>query len=149
MKAPALYALFFGLMASLFSGCSKKDATSELQKAATAMSQPEATQPAPTPEPAPQTPSPAAAQPAAVSTPKAQAQEMSQALAAYTAGELDDAVVRLQKLRATPVMSPEKRIVVNDAMAAVMGEIYALAQKGDARAIQAVRTYETMQTRPR
>ncbi|MDB6113045.1 MAG: hypothetical protein JWR69_4795, partial [Pedosphaera sp.] len=35
---------------------------------------------------------------------------------------------------------------VNDAMAAVMGEIYALAAKGDARAIQAVKLYEQMQT---
>ena len=74
---------------------------------------------------------------------------MSQALAAYKAGELEDAVVRLQRLRATPVMSPEKRIAVNDAIAAVMNEIYAMAEKGDARAKQALKTYEILQTRPR
>jgi hypothetical protein len=32
-------------------------------------------------------------------------------------------------------------------MAAVMAEIYALAAKGDPRAIQAVRQYERLQTR--
>jgi len=33
-------------------------------------------------------------------------------------------------------------------MAAVMSEIYSLAEKGDARAIQAVKRYEEMQTQP-
>jgi hypothetical protein len=149
MKRIASFSLVASLLAALLVGCSKKDASSELQKAATTMAQAEANQPVPTPEPVPQTPSTPVMQPAVPSTPKAQAQEMSQALAAYKAGELDDAVIRLQKLRAAPVMSPEKRIAVNDAIAAVMGEIYAMAEKGDARAKQALKTYETMQTRPR
>jgi hypothetical protein len=124
-------------------GCSKKDVSSELQKAVDTMAQPDATaQPAPVAQPVQQT---AQAEPA----PKAQAQEMTHALAAYKAGNLDDAVVRLQKLRNTPVMSPEKRIAVNDAIAAIMSEIYALAEKGDARAIQALKTYEKLQTLPR
>jgi hypothetical protein len=55
----------------------------------------------------------------------------------------------LQKLRATPVMTPQQRIALNDAMAAVMGEIYVLAAKGDARAQQAVKQYEKMQTQRR
>jgi hypothetical protein len=74
---------------------------------------------------------------------------MRAAIAAYKAGNLDDAVTRLQKLRATPAMSPEQRIASNDAMAAVMGEIYALAAKGDSRAAQAVKQYELMQTQHR
>ena len=45
-------------------------------------------------------------------------------------------------------MTPEQRMAMQDAVAAVMGEIYGLAEKGDARAIQAVRQYEQMQTRP-
>ena len=74
---------------------------------------------------------------------------MNQAMTAYKAGDLDDAVRRLQKLRATPVLSAEKRMALNDATAAVMAEIYALADKGDARAIQAVKLYEEMQTHHR
>src|SRR5262245_13835415 len=149
MRVLGLFCTVSILSSFLFIGCSKKDATNELEKATSTMSQPEAAQPAPAPEPVAQTPSAPAAQPAVASTPKAQAQEMSQALAAFKAGELDDAVIRLQKLRATPVMSPEKRIAVNDAIAAVMNEIYAMAEKGDARAKQALKTYETLQTRPR
>jgi hypothetical protein len=70
-------------------------------------------------------------------------------LAAYKSGDLQDAVTRLQKLRATPVMTPQQRIALNDAMAAVMSEIYGLAAKGDARAIAAVKQYEELQTKPR
>jgi len=112
------------------------------------MAQPDPVQAAPAPEPAPQSPA-ATPAPQPVAPAKAQAQEMNQAMVAYKAGNLDDAVVRLQKLRATPVMSAEKRIAVNDATAAVMSEIYALAGKGDARAIQAVKLYEEMQTQRR
>lgn len=74
---------------------------------------------------------------------------MSQALVAYKAGQLEDAVTRLQKLRAMPTMTPQQRMAMNDAMAAVMSEIYLLASKGDSRAIQAVRQYEQMQTQRR
>ena len=74
---------------------------------------------------------------------------MSAAIASYKAGNLEDAVTRLQKLRSTPVMSPEQRIAVNDAIAAVMTEVYSLAAKGDSRAIAAVKQYEQMQTQRR
>lgn len=43
-------------------------------------------------------------------------------------------------------MTGPQRMALNDAMAAVMNDIYALAAKGDARAIQAVKQYEKMQT---
>jgi hypothetical protein len=132
----------------LLVGCGgKKDANTELQKAAAAMAQPEPPQPAPAAEPVQQ------ASPTVVAIadppPATPAQEMKQAMAAYKGGDLDDAVRRLQKLRATPVLSAEKRMAVNDATAAVMAEIYALAAKGDARAIQAVKLYEDIQTHPR
>ena len=109
------------------------------------MAQPEPAQEAPPPaaEAVQQTPSAPAAQTAPAQT---MGQQMNQAIAAYKAGNLDDAVVRLEKLRATPVMSAEKRMALNDAMAAVMSEIYALAEKGDARAIQAVKLAEQMRT---
>ena len=70
---------------------------------------------------------------------------MNQAIAAYKSGNLEDAVTRLHRLRATPTMTPEQRIALNDAMAAVMAEIYTMAEKGDRRAIQAVWQYEQMQ----
>ena len=130
-----------------WAGCShKSDVNSELEKAVNAMEQPAAAQaPAPVlPQPA----QPAQPAPTPVAAP-APAQEMNQALAAYKGGTLEDAVTRLQKLRASPVMTPQQRIALNDAMAAVMTEIYSLAAKGDARAIQAVRQYEQMQTQRR
>ena len=74
---------------------------------------------------------------------------MSQALAVYKAGNLEDAVTRLQKLRAATALTPQQRMDLNDKMAAVMGEIYALAAKGDSRAIAAVKQYEQMQTQRR
>jgi hypothetical protein len=67
-------------------------------------------------------------------------------MASYWVGNLEDAVTRLQKLRATPVMSPQQRMALNDAIAAVMGDTYARAERGDSRAIQAVKQYERMQT---
>jgi hypothetical protein len=129
-------------------GCSHKaNATSELEKAAVVMEQP-APAPPPASRPVPAQPEqPPQPEPAPVVAPPP-AQEMQQAVAAYKSGDLQDAVTRLQKLRATPVMSPQQRIALNDAMAAVMSEIYALAAKGDARAIQAVKQYEQMQTQP-
>ena len=146
MKSAFFFSFVLCFMAALLTGCSsKKDANSELQKAAAAMAQPEPPQDVPATDPASQTSSAiATTQTAPASTP---AQEMNQAMAAYKTGDLDDAVRRLQKLRATPVLSAEKRIAVNDATAAVMGEIYELAAKGNARAIQAVKLYEEMQTR--
>ena len=127
-------------------GCRQQtDPTSQLEKAASALAQGEPAQAA-TPAPAQSAPplEPAAA-PAAPAAP-APAQQMSQALAAYKAGDFEDAVIRLQVLRATPVMTPQQRMALNDAMGAVMTEVYSLAAKGDARAIQAVKQYEEMQT---
>lgn len=125
-------------------GCSKKaDPDSELTKAAAVL---ETAPPAPAPAPEVAVPQPVQpAQPEPVPT-VAPAQQVKQALAAYKGGNMEDAVTRLQKLRATPSMTPQQRIALNDAMAAVMTEIYALAEKGDARAIAAVAQYERMQT---
>lgn len=129
-------------LAVVATGCSEKtDASSQLDKAARELGA--------TPVPQTQTaPQPTAPAPAAAATepPAAPAQEMSQAMIAYKAGNLEDAVTRLQRLRATPVMTPEQRIALNDAMAAVMTEIYGLAAKGDSRAQMAVKQYEKMQT---
>jgi len=145
-----LIAVLSGCIMTGLVACSRKpDPKSELEKAAVLLEKPvpvadAPAQPAPVASTAPESPSPGSAQPSA-----APARQMRDAIAAYKAGNLDEAVTRLQKLRATPVMSPEQRIGLNDAMAAVMGEIYAMAAKGDARAVQAVQQYELMQTQRR
>ena len=74
---------------------------------------------------------------------------MREAVAAYKAGNLQDAVTRLQTLRATRAMTPQQRMALNDAMAAVMGEIYSLAANGDPTRRPAVKQYEELQTKPR
>jgi len=138
--------------ASLFvalAGCSRKTSvSSELDKAVSVMEQPAPIQPvAPAPVQTEQPVQPEPTPDAAPAPPPAQ--EMKEAVAAYKAGNLQDAITRLQKLRATPVMTPQQRIALNDAMAAVMGEIYGLAANGDQRAIQAVKQYEELQSKPR
>jgi hypothetical protein len=132
------------LLFAACAGCSHKtDGKTELEKAAAEMAKPEPAQAAPAPvvqSRSPEAPAPAA--PAAAPA----SQQMNQALVAYKAGNLEDAVTRLQQLRASPAMTPQQRMALNDAMGAVMSEIYALAAKGDGRAIAAVKQYEYMQT---
>ncbi len=86
------------------SGCSRKtDANAELEKAARILANAE-----PAPEEIPAQPSqqnqPVPAPEAA--SERTPAQQMSQAMAAYKAGQLEDAVTRLQRLRAMPTMTP-------------------------------------------
>jgi hypothetical protein len=69
-----------------------------------------------------------------------------QALADFKAGNMEDTVVRLQLLRRMAVLSPQQRMALQDSVAAVMTEIYTLAEKGDPRAKAAVARYEQMQT---
>ena len=112
-------------------GCRQKSASApasgELEKAEKALATAVAT---PAPE---STPNPGAA------PEPLPAQQMKQAVEAYKGGKLEDAVTRLQKLRATPTMTAQQRMALNDAMAAVMADIYAQAAKGDARALAAVK----------
>ncbi len=117
-------------------GCNRKtDVNTELEKAAGSLAKTEPVQ----------TASPASSQP--LSPAPAPLQQMNQAKAAYKAGDLEDSVTRLHNLRATAVLTPEQRMALQDAMAAVMTDIYTRAAKGDSRAIQAVKRYEQMQTR--
>lgn len=126
-------------------GCRRKGAggpaSPELDKAVTALASAE---PAPALASAP-VPSPGTA-PAQEAPP---ALLMKQAAEAYKGGQLEEAVTQLQKLRATTTMTAQQRMALNDAMAAVMGDIYALAAKGDGRAIQAVKQYEKLQNQRR
>ena|SRR5437762_2635238 len=137
-------------IAAVFAGCGhKKDAASELDKAAAAMAKFEAPQPVATPLPAAPNQPASSPEPAAAPAVPPPAQQMQQAVAAYKAGQLEDAVTRLQLLRMTPVLTPDQRMVLQDSIAAVMTEIYTMAEKGDTRAIAAVMQYEKMQTAPR
>jgi len=129
-------------IAALLPGCSRKvDAQSELERATREMQQ--AGQSAPVAQPA-TTPPGTRAQ-----TPAVPAEQMNQAMTSYKAGNYEDAVTRLQQLRATPVMTPQQRMALQDAIAAVMADIAVMAEKGDPRAIQALRRYRSMQNKPR
>jgi len=117
-------------------GCSKQpDAAQELERAAQEMQ----AEPPPAPAPAPVYHN---AQPVPVQPP---AQQMNDALASYKNGNYQDAVTRLQVLRSKAAMTPQQRMALQDAMAAVMTEIYTKAAQGDPRAQQAVKDYERMQ----
>jgi hypothetical protein len=147
---PMAMVLCAALTAGL-AGCGRKaDASRDLENAAREMEKaapdsaaaPEAVQPSPS-APAPQ----AAPPPAAESQPPP-AQQLNQALAAYKSGDYEDAVTKLQRLRAVRAMSTQQRMALQDAMASVMTDVYARARKGDPRAQQAVKQYEEMQTAP-
>jgi hypothetical protein len=134
-----------------FTGCTHKDAVSKnLEKAAKEMEKASPDQPAApvAAQPSPATPSPQAAPAPAPTTQPPPAQQMNQALASYKSGDYEDAVTRLQKLRATRAISTEQRMALQDAMASVMADIYSRAARGDARAKLAVKQYEQMQTAP-
>jgi len=138
MKGAYINWAFLAAVAVAWSACHKKqDPVSELEKAAAAMAAPETEPAAPAapdsrPRPAPASPAPA--------------KEVQQAIADFQAGNMEDAVVRLQLLRAMAVLSPQQRMALQDGVAAVMTEIYTLAEKGDPRAKAAVARYEKMQT---
>lgn len=155
MKNHLVWTLIGGASLTLmFGGCGQKtDANSELERAARLMQEADsAPEPGQTPTPVTTpvyVPSGTPTQPAQSQPAPPPAEQMSEAMTAYKSGNLEDAVTRLQRLRATPAMNPEQRMALNDAMAAVMTEIYSLAAKGDARAVQAVKQYEAMQSQQR
>lgn len=113
-------------------GCKKEDPVNELEKTAAAMATV-----APAAAPASDGGAAGAMPPAA---------QVKEAIAEFKAGKMEDAVTRLQLLRSATVLTPEQRMALQDSMAAVMAQVYAQAEKGDARAIAAVAQYEKMQT---
>ena len=124
--------------------CSKKPTTDHaLDEAVKALAQPDSGQQA---SPAVgQTPPPLATPipTAAATTPVSQ--QMTQAVASYKSGHYEDAVIRLQWLRARKGNTAEQILALQEATAAVMGEIYARAARGDAAAQKAVKEYERLQ----
>jgi len=134
-----LVAAIVAVIALVTSSCSKKPSTDRaLDEAVKALTQTNAPAVA-------QTAAPATANPI-VATPVTQ--QMTQAVTSYKNGNYVDAVARLQWLRARKGNTPEQIMALQEAMAAVMGEIYARAARGDAGAQKAVKEYERMQTAP-
>src|ERR1041385_9062324 len=132
-------------------GCHRQgDANSVLAKAVKEL---ERAEPAPPPAPvgAPVANAPAAqaapTQPAVAAQPVAQ--QMNQALTSYKAGDYPDAIARLEWLRSQATKTPEQTMAIQDAMAAVMAELYVRAEKGDARAKQAIKQYNEARNKPR
>jgi hypothetical protein len=134
MKGIYIHCALLAAIAVGLSACHKQDPVIALEKAAAEMVKTESAPAAPDAGPglAPANPPPA--------------QQMQQAIADYKDGKMEDTVTRLQLLRATAVLSPQQRMALQDSVAAVMTEIYTLAEKGDTRAIAAVAQYEKMQT---
>ncbi len=149
MKRILFECILLAAIAVLLVACHKQNAVSEMEKAADAMAKAETAQPPSTPAPQPSDQAAHVLVPPGAPAVPPPAQQVQEALAAYKAGNLEDAVTRLQKLRATRVLSPQQRMALQDSIAAVMTEIYTMAEKGDTRAIAAVMQYEKMQTAPR
>ena len=129
-----IHRAFFSAIALVLSACHKQDAVSELEKTASAMTKSE---PAPTAS---------VANPGLAMAGPAPAKQVQEAIAEYKSGKMEDAVTRLQLLRSMPTLTPQQRMALQDSVAAVMTEVYSLAEKGDRRAIAAVARYEKMQT---
>ena len=138
--AAALVAVF-GVGAT---SCSKKPSTDHaLDEAVKALAQPDSGQQA-SPAVGQTPPPPAPAIPTAAATTPV-SQQMTQAVASYKSGRYEDAVIRLQWLRARKGNTAEQILALQEATAAVMGEIYARAARGDAAAQKAVKEYERLQ----
>ena len=133
MKAPLFFPATLSIALLAGTGCHKESPVTDLEKTATAMAQ--TGRAAPDPKAAANDPS-GGVQPA---------EQVRQAISDYKAGKMEDAVTRLQILRAMPALTPEQRMSLQDSVASVMTEIYTLAEKGDPRAIAAKAQYERLQ----
>jgi len=137
-----IFTTWFVILAIGLVGCGgKPDANTELEKAAKALEQADAGQPAPTPA---QPAQPVVSAP--VAAPQTPVQQMNQAMTYYKNGEYETAMANLQTLRDRATMTPQQNMAVQSAMAAVMTDIYTRAANGDARAQQAVKQYEQSKT---
>ena len=127
--------LFGGTVSLLLSavfvvGCSKKtDASTELAKTVKVLKQA---------APAPQ----ASAQPSANAPSALPAQQVSQALTSLKEGKYTETIVQMEMARYNPNKTPQQMIAIQDAMAAVMSDLYARAANGDAAAKQAIKQYQ-------
>lgn len=132
------FVITIGLVALLSStACRKKTGAApaeNLEAEAAKFTAAEAAPPQPAAPGAPAAPAPAPAQ------------EMQSAVQAYKVGEFEEAVTRMQKLRNTPGISGAQLMAINNALTTMMADIQNLANKGDQRAIAAIKRYEKIQT---
>jgi len=146
--ALAMYALCLVTMA----GCHRQgDANAEMAKAVKALeevSSPPALSPPPATTPAAASTAPPAESSQRPVTSQPVAQQMSQAMVSYKSGDYEDAIMRLQLLRSRVAKTPEQTMAIQDAVAAVMAELYARAEKGDTRAGQAIKQWQEIRNRP-
>ena len=133
-------------------GCHQQgDANAEMAKAVKVLEQADAAQPpapAPTQSPAVGSAAPAAQPGQQPATSQPVAQQMSQAMASYKGGDYTDAIARLQLLRTKVAKTPEQSMAIQDAVAAVMAELYARAEKGDTKAQQAIKQWQEVRNKP-
>jgi len=130
-------------------GCHKQtDASSQLANAVKVLEKSDPGQP-----PAPATSVAAPAAPSGQASPEVLisqpvAQQMKQAMTAYKTGDYQDTITRLEWLRNKATKTADQTMAIQDAMAAVMTDLYARAEKGDARAQQAIKQHQATRNQP-
>lgn len=133
MHPPVLTALALTVLLGV-AGCGRKaDATRELQRASEAMGA------APSPQPVP----------AGAQTPPTPAQHVEEVRASFKDGKYNDAVTQINTLlvegsSGKQPMTPQQYMALQDAAGAVLGDLYARAAKGDAKAQQAIKEYQRL-----
>jgi hypothetical protein len=127
-------ALLLILATGIVPGCQKKtDAATELERTVKTL----AATPAPV---APTTPS------SGLPGPTVSA-EVGQALTAFKSGNYSDAIGHMEMARTHPARTGAETMAVQDAMAAVMADLYTRAANGDAVAQQAIKQYQENRNR--
>ena len=77
----------------------------------------------------------------------APAQQVSQALTSLKEGKYTETITYMESARSNPRKSPEQMMAIQNAMAAVMNDLYARAANGDAAARQAINKYNEERNR--
>ena len=139
------------VLVAAVTSCSKQvDANAELANAVKVLEKADSGQPPAPVEAAPTAPSAAAPGPTSQETITSLpvAKQMSQAMTAYKGGDYQDTIARLEWLRTKAIATPVQTMAIQDAMAAVMTDLYARAEKGDARAQQAIKQHQATRNQP-
>ena len=119
------------LLVATATGCHKPaDASADLANAVKVLEQVPAGQPAP-----PQ------GNPNGQGSPPA-SQQVNEALTAYKGGSYADAIGCMELARLNPNKTPAQTMAIQDAMAAVMADLYTRAAKGDVAAQRAIAQYQ-------
>ena len=125
-----LMALVFGLL-----GCGQKpDANAELANTVKLLEQS---------SPAPQVTTQASSPKPTIQP----AQQVNQALSSLKAGKYTDTILQMESARSNPNKTPQQMMAIQDAMAAVMSDLYARAANGDLAAKQAIKQYQENRNR--